>query len=393
MRVAVIFDNFGPYHVARLTAAARRCDLLAIETAGKSGDYDWDTVEQADALPRTTLFPGASGDYRIGQIARAMERALDVHRPDVVAIPGWHDRAGLSALRWARRNRIPVTIMSDSNIDDAPRARYREAVKRHIVSLCSTGLAAGSRAAQYLERLGLPHDAVTMGYDTIDNRHFASGADAARADAAALRERLALPARYFLSCSRFVAKKNLPFVIDAYARYAHARGADAWPLVLLGGGALQGDLAARAAVLGVAGSVHFPGFARYRDLPAYYGLAGGFVLASKVDQWGLVVNEAMAAGLPVLVSRRCGSASDLVVEGENGFTFDPADHAALARGLAAIAHGDAAARMGARSREIIAGWDTDRFADGLLDVARRAVDRPLPRASLLARATLGAMLL
>ena len=392
MRIAVIFDNFGPYHVARLSAAAGRGDVVGIETAGQSGDYRWAATADTQRFVRRTLLPGKSADHPTPRIATAMDRTLAELRPDVIAIPGWHDRAGLSALRWAKDRNIPVIIMSDSNEDDAPRMWFREMIKRKIVSLCSTGFVAGSRAARYLERLGMKRDLLTVGYDTVDNAHFATGAAAAGIDAAGTRARLALPNRYFLACCRFVAKKNLPFLVAGYASYVKARGDDAWQLVLLGDGILRDDLIALVKKLGITESVHLPGLARYEDLPAYYGLAGGFVLASVVDQWGLVVNEAMAARLPVLVSRGCGSADDLVIDGDNGFVFDPTDAAALVGGFGAIAHGDGTARMGARSGEIIADWGLDRFADGLFAAARLAVERPSSAGAPFARATLGAML-
>ncbi|MDX1548697.1 MAG: glycosyltransferase, partial [Rhodothermales bacterium] len=111
-------------------------------------------------------------------------------------------------------------------------------------------------------------------------------------------------------------------------------------------------------------------------LPVYYGRAGGFVHPAHNDQWGLVVNEAMAAGLPVLVSTRAGCAQDLVHDGENGFRFDPADPAALARLLARLAAPETdRAAMGRRSREIIARWSPERFAEGLHRAAEAGRDR------------------
>ena len=83
-------------------------------------------------------------------------------------------------------------------------------------------------------------------------------------------------------------------------------------------------------------SVRLPGFRQYDELPAYYGLAEAFVHASRTEQWGLVVNEAMASGLPVLVSRQCGCAPELVAHGTNGYQFDPNDQVALARCMAEI---------------------------------------------------------
>src|SRR5439155_11820127 len=109
-----------------------------------------------------------------------------------------------------------------------------------------------------------------------------------------------------------------------------------------------------------------PGFQQYDELPAYYGLASAFIHASTVEQWGLVVNEAMAAGLPVLVSERCGCAADLVEAGVNGFTFDPWQPEALARLMLKLAASETERlRMGGASRGIIANGSAERFGEGL----------------------------
>jgi len=124
-----------------------------------------------------------------------------------------------------------------------------------------------------------------------------------------------------------------------------------------------------------------PGFKQYDELPAWYGLAGAFVHASTTEQWGLVVNEAMASGLPVLVSERCGCAPDLVKDGVNGFIFDPYDVERLARLMYRLAHGDVDRdAMGRASQEIIADWGLERFADGLAKAVDVAVSRPTPKA-------------
>ena len=104
-----------------------------------------------------------------------------------------------------------------------------------------------------------------------------------------------------------------------------------WSLVLLGDGPLKSDLCRLISDLRLDACVHLPGFKQYHELPVYYGLASAFVHASTTEQWGLVVNEAMASGLPVLVSNRCGCAQDLVKEGVNGFTFDPCNVEQLAQ--------------------------------------------------------------
>jgi glycosyltransferase involved in cell wall biosynthesis len=135
-------------------------------------------------------------------------------------------------------------------------------------------------------------------------------------------------------------------------------------------------LKALARSLGVEPHVHWPGFVQYPDLPAYYGLAEAFILASTIEPWGLVVNEAMASGLPVLVSQRCGCAPDLVREGQTGFTFDPEYPDSIAAALQLVS-ADPAAReaMGRLARAHIAGWSPERFGAGLLEASRMALAR------------------
>ena len=210
-----------------------------------------------------------------------------------------------------------------------------------------------------------------------------SGAQSVCADAALWRQRLGLPQRFFLAASRFIAKKNLIRLLDAYAAYRQRAGADAWHLVLLGDGELRSEVESRIARPDLAGPVVLAGFKQYDELPRYYGLASAFVHASTTEQWGLVVNEAMASGLPVLVSNRCGCAPDLVEDGVNGFTFDPYDVQALAGLMQRVAamtdeRRDAMRRAGQR---IIADWGPERFADGLMRAAEAAMRRPLPRPS------------
>jgi 1,2-diacylglycerol 3-alpha-glucosyltransferase len=123
--------------------------------------------------------------------------------------------------------------------------------------------------------------------------------------------------------------------------------------------------------------IHRPGFVQYGALPAYYASAGACVLPSLSDQWGLAINEAMASGLPVIVSRACGCARDLVVEGANGHTFDPLDREELTRILHRVASSPRATldAMASASRERISGYSPVRFARALAAAAGYGLER------------------
>jgi glycosyltransferase involved in cell wall biosynthesis len=140
--------------------------------------------------------------------------------------------------------------------------------------------------------------------------------------------------------------------------------------------------------------VLLPGFKQYPDLPAYYGLASAFIHASTTEQWGLVVNEAMASGLPVLVSNRCGCAQDLVREGVNGFTFDPYNVEEMANVMLRLTETPKhrLTEMGDASRQLISAWGPERFARGLHDAAETALKNPPPIATVYDRLLLMALI-
>jgi len=382
--LAILFQRLGPYHHARMEAAANLFPIAAVEYSPLDPTYAWATVAPNGRYPVHTLFPEVQiGSQSLRRVRERLWRLLDGLGPSAVAVPGWSAPASLLALEWCQRSGVPAVLMSESQETDARRNALQELLKRRVVRQFAAGLVGGQSHRRYVETLGLPAERVFDGYDVIDNAHFANGADEARRSAPDLRSRLGLPERYFLAVSRFVPKKNLERLVEAYRRYRHASGASAWSLVLLGDGALRPELLRLRDRLGLAAHVLLPGFKQYEELPVYFGLAQAFVHASTVEQWGLVVNEAMASGLPVLVSDRCGCAPDLVSEGVNGHTFDPFDAADLSQRLVSVASDPAAlASMGQASREIIARWSTARFAEGLRSAVTAASTRGHPRAGL-----------
>jgi hypothetical protein len=392
--VAIIFHRLGPYHLARCVAAGSRCDLTVIELSSVDDTYAWSRVDGAPNFTRVALFADEDVD-RKGSIElwRGMHRLLAAIDPEVVAIPGWSHPGALSALLWCVLKGRPAVLMSDSAAHDAVRRRAWEATKQRVVRLFSSAVVAGAPHSAYARALGLSPEIVFDGYDVVDNQHFARGARQARLSSRSSRQRLGLPERFFLASARFIAKKNLLRLLAAYAAYRRQAGADAWHLVLLGDGDLRAGLERRIAEADLAGHVILPGFRHYDELPAYYGLADAFVHASTTEQWGLVVNEAMASGLPVLVAARCGCVPDLVKDGVNGFTFDPDDVdelAGLMRRVAAMTDAQRQA-MGRAGQRIIAGWGPERFADGLIQAALAAMRRPEPPAAWFDQALLWAL--
>ena len=354
VRVAVFFENFGPYHVARLNAVSKPCKVLGLEWRGRSKTYAWEPVGGAVHFEKRTLLGSDLTNRSNHELERLLQIELDPASLDAIAVNGWGDFGSLAVISWALNCEIPVVIMSESTAWDGPRKPWKEFVKRQIMGLGSAALVGGTPHKDYLMQLGMPAGRAFLGYDAVDNRYFADKAAEIGNRKSEIRNQNGLPEKYFLASARFVEKKNLPRLLQAYARYRqlasnsefgnlksegtssrpspqNAEGVVPWNLVLLGDGPLRPALVSQIQGLGLHEHVQMPGFKQYPELPAYYGLASAFVHASTTEQWGLVVNEAMASGLPVLVSNRCGCARALVQEGVNGFTFDPCNVEQLAQ--------------------------------------------------------------
>ena len=387
--LTVLFARIGPYHRARLSAAGSKGALTAVELSSVDNTYAWDALPPPNEYSQRTLFTHQdSEDLPPLVVQRAVARLLNDISPDVVAVPGWPSAGALAAISWCNLHRKPVVLMSASQFRDATRWRATEYIKRRIVRQCSAALTGGSNQSDYIYRLGLPSECIFEGYDVVDNQHFADGANSARSDARQLRSRLGLPEKYFLAVSRFVAKKNVNQLLRAYAKYRDNVSAP-WQLVLVGDGPLRPQVLGEISRLGLSDNVVLPGFIQYPQLPLCYGLARAFVHASSAEQWGLVVNEAMASGLPVIVSDRCGCATDLVQDGRNGFTFDPGNVEQLAHLLTRTDSNEANLEaMGRASQDIINLWGPDRFANGLWNAVEAAMRRQLPRMRLVDRAIL-----
>jgi len=366
--VAVVFHHIGPYHHARLNAAADRLPVTGIEWSTKGYDA-WGSAEAPARYHKISLFSeAADGHPRNRQRREAFRWALEQARPDVVAVNGWNNFGSLAAANCCVRRGIPMVVMSESGRQDERRTSWKEGIKRRIVGLYSAALVGGQRHADYLDELGMPRERIFTGYDVVDNEYFRQKADEIRSQRSEVRQKYGLPENYFLASARFVEKKNFPTLIQAYAQYrlkSQTGGNATWDLVLLGDGPLRETLNAQLSTLNLSEYMHLPGFKPYDELPVYYGLANAFVHASTTEQWGLVVNEAIASGLPVIVSERCGCAPELVQD--NGFTFDPTNERELAARLLEMASlsDEQRRQLGDTSYRIAANFAPERFGEGL----------------------------
>ena len=307
-------------------------------------------------------------------VSQALKKTLERINPDVVVSVGYGLSVMRAAARWARSHRKGSILCHETTRLDRPRYWPKEVVKgwiiRHYYHAAFVG---GSRHRDYLVKLGMPQKRIWGPYDVVDNEYFSRMSNVVRADPQLWRERLGLPDRYFLYVGRYNLEKNLFRLLDAYWRY-RAKYAEGWSLVLVGDGPQRKELEAFAATRDIR-DVYWYGFQQIDELPAYYALGGCFILPSTSEPWGLVVNEAMACELPVLVSRQCGCVPELVSEEQNGLTFNPYDSSSLAELLERVALLDEPTRhaMGTASQKIIALYSPQVWAEKLARCIRAVV--------------------
>jgi 1,2-diacylglycerol 3-alpha-glucosyltransferase len=382
LRVAIMFVNIGGYHAARLRAAhavcqARGWDFTALQVTDWTFQHPWGDLRNEITFPLDTLLSSARAEDDIIQSGlrnvdeSLITRWLDGIRPDVLALPGWGFPVTRMALQWCRRRGVQRIVMSETKWDDEPRRWWKEALKSvFYVRHFGSAIVSGEQHKAYLVRLGLSPERIFVGYSAVDNGYFAKGAQIARTDTEEARARWpAIPRHpYFLSMTRLLPKKNVDTMIRAYGAYRSAVApALPWELVICGSGGDEPRLRALVAELGMADCVRLPGFVPYDALGSWYGLAGAFVHPATVEPWGLVINEACAAGLPILCSKTVGACDALVLEGQNGLKFDPRDPAAIARALVATHQMSPERRteMGRSSQQIVAEYGADRFGSAL----------------------------
>jgi glycosyltransferase involved in cell wall biosynthesis len=372
--LALVQINLGPYHTARCRALAEALApedmrLLVVELATVEEIRGWRIDRSALPWDHVTLAGGRYGEASKARLTWRLIQALERNDVGVVVVAGYREIPMLGAVAWAKTRRRRVGLMSVSTDVDKRRVMPLERAKQVLVRRFDFGLVAGQRAGDYLCRLGMPKGRITVGGNVVDSSFFARRSAEVMEREASWRARYGLPARYFLYVGRLAPEKNLKVLLHAYGRYAAQAPRDPWHLVCVGNGPEERALTDEAKGL-APGAVHFAGFKDVDELPVYYSLAGCFVLPSTSEPWGLVVNEAMACGLPVLVSDRCGCVPELIQEGRNGYRFAPddVDHLALLLARVASAEGERQA-MARVSRALISDYTPERWASRLVEAA------------------------
>ncbi|MCF3648440.1 glycosyltransferase family 4 protein [Synoicihabitans lomoniglobus] len=387
-KVCLVWDQFGPYHAARLQALQQvmgRDEVVGVQIADATSTYDWNAPTGLEVV---TLFPGNVVEQTSAwAIFHRFRRFLIEHEIRVAFLPSYWPARSLALLLAGGISGVRLVMMNESHAGTAQASGWQRWIKRRLLGFFQAALVGGEPHRRHFITEGMRPESIFTGYDAVDNPYYADRTDVWRSKG----RPAGLPRRYLLSLGRFVAKKNLSALIQAYAA-AFVGALEPPALVMVGSGEEQLKLVELATQCGVSvvqaqevdleqdcvearngPVVYFYGFRQIQESALFYAFADIFVLPSLYEEWGLVVNEAMACGLPVLVSKSVGCAEDLVEFGGNGYTFDPANALELAEKLRLVCDDhELRERMGQRSRALVARWGCDNFARQAVKAARYA---------------------
>lgn len=363
---AIIWIDWYAYHIARFRALAEskilRDRVHGLELVGGCGVHQNLRFREDDrgSLPISTVLPHRSWQDTGGvEIARKLCAELSRLNPSAVFVPGYYTLPAIAAAIWAKVNGKRSVLMTETTRQDHTRSWWKEKLKSLAIRmLFDRAIAGGDPHIRYLVELGFAPNKIAGAYDVVDNDRIAEGT--ARLRATGVASDHGLPENFVLFVGRLAEEKNILTLLWSFAEYRRSGGT--WHLVLAGDGPMRERIEGEIEKLKLRYCARVEGLKSSAELLPYLAFANCLALPSRREPWGLVVNEAMAAGLPVVVSRQCGCAENLVTA-DNGFVFSHDNQHALTDCLLELESKSRSERlaMGEASRAIINEFSLERW--------------------------------
>jgi len=340
----------GDYHRARWRELAKLTDpenCYAADLGTGDSLYKWANTEENNQYFRLSEKPVEQvGAF---EALNSFKKIIKDNDITYVCIPGYGRAAYILMLLWCRLKGIKVLMFAESWY---PGNLILDKLKgifiKQTTDIC---FVSGKRAKEhFIKRLNYSENKIIEGYSTVDNDHFSSG-----------KAEKATPPQ-LLCVARFAPEKNLELLIKAFKS---SKLSEKWELRIVGGGPLKNKLQE----MSEGANINLTDWLSYEQLPDLYSSASCFILPSIFEPWGLVVNEAMAAGLPVILSDRVGAYPDLLKKNENGWLFDAENKDELTGifdSLLEMSEKELK-EMGMKSKNIIAGFTPKIWAQKVLD--------------------------
>jgi glycosyltransferase involved in cell wall biosynthesis len=342
----LLWDRMGDYHRARireLVSIAGTEQVWAGDLGGEDTLYGWKSSNESGNYFRLS----EKQVEKVGAFEglKAFRKLVKKEQITHVCIPGYGRGAYLLMIIWARLSGRKVLMFAESWYAGSFLSDYLKGLFLRVFT--HTCFLSGEKAQKhFITRLHYPPKKIFTGYSVIDNTHFAQHKN----------EKSSPP--QLLCLARFSEEKDLTLLIQSFKKSVLSKN---WELVLVGGGPQKDELQ----VISEGSAVRLIDWIDYPELPELYGKASCFVLPSRFEPWGLVVNEAMAAGLPLILSDQVGALPDLLKVNVNGWSFISGNEKDLIRVLneLSIIDRNVLPEMGKRSEAIVSQFSCLKWAE------------------------------
>ncbi len=358
--IAILHNIVSPYKTLLFNEIYNLgVNITVIFMAESERNREWNIDEKEFAFPHEFLFRGELDTINIQKMLDKVWKRLDAINPDVLIFGGYNYVAYWAGFFWAKIKKKKIILWSSTNKEDRDRTFVKELIKSTYFKRFDAANVYGSRSRDYLIQLGLEKSKIFVKGNVTDNSFYFNESEKARKLKKLYLKKYKLPPNNFLFIGRFSKEKNIFSLLKAFEKL----DTNEWGLILVGDGPERGGIEAYIEK-NIFKRVILPGFKQKEEIPVYLGLSDVLILPSLSETWGLVVNEAMAAGLPVVVSNRCGCYPDLINEGVNGYSFNPYDGDELLAILNKILKQKGYLKgMGEASREMIKNYTPRKSAE------------------------------
>lgn len=316
----------------------------------------------------TVLYQGLLEDFTFHNRLTNLINSITAYKPDILTIPGYYDPAVVLCALYARTRGCRIVMSIDSTAEDNSRKSWKENLKFQLLRIADGFFCYGSRSATYLKQLGVPASKILSARNAVDNITLEKIYLQTIPHRIQQQNQLQAASHNFIYVGRLIDKlKNISGLIQSFSKACHQNNIDSWGLLIVGDG--QDEQALRAVANQYPNlKIKFIPGQSWQKIPSWLALADVLVLPSFSEPWGLVVNEAMACGMPAIVSDRCGCADDLITNGETGFAFDPYQPTQLEDALRyCMNHPEAIVKMGKTAKQRIGEYTPEKVADEMLD--------------------------
>lgn len=270
--------------------------------------YDYEFVENKSNKPGSDHYWGIQNPGLI--------HLINEWKADAILVIGWNFASHLKVLRHFKNNKTILFRGDSVSLREMGflKSIVRKALLKFVYSHVDYALFVGKNNYNYYIEAGLQPNQLIKALHAIDNDRFSESAEQSKK---LIRNQVGISDDQFvfLYAGKFESIKNPEIILEAFKKF---NGIDDASLLMVGNGPLENKLKEQAQSLR---NVHFLDFQNQKQMPAVYAAGDTLILSSRSETWGLAVNEAMACGVPSIISDTCGCAVDLIIEGKTGYVF------------------------------------------------------------------------